>query len=164
MREVDIDRRRGLRSPETTTPITMDWRCARYILGGPGRNRTTDTRIFKTDAHFFAKVLAYQKQSHQGRTARRRFQNVQLPANSDEKCFQGSSTVVSGHKPECSWQDEGGHHAIVAEKTCCGPPIGWSTNRSRQLHSSYTGFFNMLILRQDQKPDQHPTSDDSRMS
>jgi len=46
MSEVDIDRRRGLRSPETTTPITMDWRRARYVLGGPGRNRTTDTRIF----------------------------------------------------------------------------------------------------------------------
>jgi hypothetical protein len=44
--EVDIDRRRGMRIPKTTTPITMDWRCARYVLGGPGRNRTTDTRIF----------------------------------------------------------------------------------------------------------------------
>src|SRR5471030_130953 len=42
----DIDRSRGLRIPETTTPTCMSGRCVRYVLGGPGRNRTTDTRIF----------------------------------------------------------------------------------------------------------------------
>ena len=42
----EIDRTRGLRIPETTTPICMDRRFVRYVLGGPGRNRTTDTRIF----------------------------------------------------------------------------------------------------------------------
>src|ERR1700753_955448 len=41
-----MERTRGLRIPETTTPTCMSGRCARYVLGGPGRNRTTDTRIF----------------------------------------------------------------------------------------------------------------------
>src|ERR1700740_1312306 len=31
---------------ETKTPTGMGWRFAGDILGGPGRNRTTDTRIF----------------------------------------------------------------------------------------------------------------------
>jgi hypothetical protein len=44
---MDIDRRRGMLIPETTTPITMDWRCGRDVLSGLGWNRTTDTRIFK---------------------------------------------------------------------------------------------------------------------
>ena len=42
----EIDRSRGLRVSETKTPTCMGWRFARYVLGGPGRNRTTDTRIF----------------------------------------------------------------------------------------------------------------------
>ena len=42
----EIDRTRGLPLPKTKTPICMDRRFVRYVLGGPGRNRTTDTRIF----------------------------------------------------------------------------------------------------------------------
>ena len=42
----EIDRTRGLPLPEMKTPICMDRRFVRYVLGGPGRNRTTDTRIF----------------------------------------------------------------------------------------------------------------------
>ena len=29
-----------------TTPTGEGWRCVNDVLGGPGRNRTTDTRIF----------------------------------------------------------------------------------------------------------------------
>src|SRR5471032_1178714 len=42
----EMDRTRGLRVPETTTPTCVSGRCVRDVLGGPGRNRTTDTRIF----------------------------------------------------------------------------------------------------------------------
>ena len=42
----EIDRTQGLRNPETTTPTCMSGRCVNDVLGGPGRNRTTDTRIF----------------------------------------------------------------------------------------------------------------------
>src|SRR5476649_1116027 len=41
-----MDRTRGLSVPETKTPICMDRRFVKDVLGGPGRNRTTDTRIF----------------------------------------------------------------------------------------------------------------------
>src|SRR5471030_2512641 len=44
----EMYRTRGLWTPETTTPTTDGWRCVNDVLGGPGRNRTTDTRIFKT--------------------------------------------------------------------------------------------------------------------
>lgn len=43
----DIGRSRGLRIPETTTSTCMSGRFVRYVLVGPVRNRTTDTRIFK---------------------------------------------------------------------------------------------------------------------
>ena len=42
----EIDRTRGLLTLETKTPICMDRRFVKTVLGGPGRNRTTDTRIF----------------------------------------------------------------------------------------------------------------------
>jgi hypothetical protein len=42
----ETDRTRGLRTSETTTPTGEGWRFVRDIRGGPGRNRTTDTRIF----------------------------------------------------------------------------------------------------------------------
>src|SRR5471032_1082375 len=42
----EIDRIQGLRTSETTTPTGMSGRWVNYVLGGPGRNRTTDTRIF----------------------------------------------------------------------------------------------------------------------
>ena len=42
----EIDRTRGVRVSQTTTPTGDGWRCVNYVLGGPGRNRTTDTRIF----------------------------------------------------------------------------------------------------------------------
>ena len=35
-----------LRGRGTKTPICMDRRFVKDVLGGPGRNRTTDTRIF----------------------------------------------------------------------------------------------------------------------
>src|SRR5476649_1706027 len=41
-----MDWTRGLSVLETKTPICMDRRFVKYVLGGPGRNRTTDTRIF----------------------------------------------------------------------------------------------------------------------
>ena len=41
-----MDRSRGLRVSKTKTPTCHGWRSVRDILGGPGRNRTTDTRIF----------------------------------------------------------------------------------------------------------------------
>ena len=41
-----MDQSRGLRIRETTTPTGMSGRCVNDVLGGPGRNRTTDTRIF----------------------------------------------------------------------------------------------------------------------
>ena len=44
----EIARARGLLALETKTPIYMDRRFVKDVLGGPGRNRTTDTRIFKT--------------------------------------------------------------------------------------------------------------------
>jgi hypothetical protein len=43
----EIDRTRGLTVAETRTPTSDSWRCVNDVLGGPGRNRTTDTRIFK---------------------------------------------------------------------------------------------------------------------
>ena len=42
----EIGRIQGLRTSETTTPTGMSGRWVNYVLGGPGRNRTTDTRIF----------------------------------------------------------------------------------------------------------------------
>ena len=42
----DMDRTRGLRVSQTKTPTSDGWRCVNDVLGGPGRNRTTDTRIF----------------------------------------------------------------------------------------------------------------------
>ena len=44
----EMDRSRGFHVPKTKTPTGMGWRSVRDVLGGPGRNRTTDTRIFKT--------------------------------------------------------------------------------------------------------------------
>ena len=52
MSEVKIDRSRGLRIPETTTATCMSGRCVNDVLGGPGRNRTSYTRIFKTSVYF----------------------------------------------------------------------------------------------------------------
>ena len=48
MSEVEIDRRQCLRIPETITPTCMSGRCVNDVFGGPGWNRTTDTRIFKS--------------------------------------------------------------------------------------------------------------------
>src|SRR5476649_1429821 len=59
-----MDRSRGLRIPETTTPTCMSGRCVRYVLGGPGRNRTTDTRIFNPLLYrlsYQAKVADYSR-------------------------------------------------------------------------------------------------------
>ena len=42
----EIDRTRGLPILEIKTPTCMGWRLVYSVLGGPGRNRTTDTRIF----------------------------------------------------------------------------------------------------------------------
>ena len=44
---LEIDRTQGLTVAETRTPTSDSWRCVNDVLGGPGRNRTTDTRIFK---------------------------------------------------------------------------------------------------------------------
>ena len=46
----------------------------------------------------------------------------------------------------------------MPRKTSCGPPIGWSGNRSRQLHSRPTTFSVILTLRKDRRSDQRPTS------
>ena len=56
-----IDRIRGFRALKTKMPICMDRRFVRYILGGPGRNRTTDTRIFNPLLY----QLSYQAKSAQ---------------------------------------------------------------------------------------------------
>jgi hypothetical protein len=37
---------RGLRIPQTKMLTSHGWHCVNYVLGGSGRNRTTDTRIF----------------------------------------------------------------------------------------------------------------------
>ncbi len=39
-------REQELRTPETKKPTGGGWLSVQLILGGPGRNRTTDTRIF----------------------------------------------------------------------------------------------------------------------
>src|SRR5471030_379986 len=96
----EMDRTRGLRIPETTTPTSMSGRFVRYVLGGPGRNRTTDTRIFKTAAHTFANRLPHQHRRHQGRTALRQIDNARTATNLDEPCSDGPSTVVAGHTTE----------------------------------------------------------------
>ena len=132
------------------TPTSDGRRCVNDVLGGPGRNRTTDTRIFKTDVHVLEAVASR-------RAAQRRIHNVKQATNPDEKCFEGSAAVVSGHKAECGEQDEGSHPTIVAKKTCCGPPIGWSTNRSRQLHSKAKIFLGIFFILQNQNCEQHPT-------
>ena len=49
-----------LRIPETTTPTWMSGRCVNDVLGGPGRNRTTDTRIFNPLLY----RLSYQAKRH----------------------------------------------------------------------------------------------------
>ena len=41
---------------ETKTPSSYSWRFGSYILGGPGRNRTTDTRIFKSNLSLTARL------------------------------------------------------------------------------------------------------------
>jgi hypothetical protein len=42
----------GLLTFETKTPTCEGWRFAIFaILGGPGRNRTTDTRIFNPNKY-----------------------------------------------------------------------------------------------------------------
>ena len=46
----DMDRTRGLRVQQTKTPTSDGWRFLSYVFGGPGRNRTTDTRIFNLRA------------------------------------------------------------------------------------------------------------------
>lgn len=45
---LEIDRSRGLRTPETTTSTCTSRRCVNDVLAAPGRNRSTDTRICKT--------------------------------------------------------------------------------------------------------------------
>ena len=44
----EINRTQELTVVETRTPTSYSWRCLNDVLDGPGRNRTTDTRIFKT--------------------------------------------------------------------------------------------------------------------
>ena len=56
----EIDRTRGLLVLETKTPICMDRRLVKDVLGGPGRNRTTDTRIFNPLLY----RLSYQAKRH----------------------------------------------------------------------------------------------------
>jgi len=51
-RQPEIDRTRGLPVPKTKTPTSDGWRFVNDVLGGPGRNRTTDTRIFNLSAVF----------------------------------------------------------------------------------------------------------------
>lgn len=46
----EIDRSRGLRIPETTTPSGEGWRIANEVLGDPGRNRT-GLRMPDTNTH-----------------------------------------------------------------------------------------------------------------
>jgi hypothetical protein len=60
----EIDRARG-HLPLETRNANLQGLAFCGIPGGPGRNRTTDTRIFKTDVHFSAKILSYQKRLHQ---------------------------------------------------------------------------------------------------
>ena len=55
-----MDRTRGLWNPQTTTPTGEGWRCVNDVLGGPGRNRTTDTRIFNPLLY----RLSYQAKRH----------------------------------------------------------------------------------------------------
>ena len=57
----EIDRTRGLLVSKTKTPICMDRRFVKNVLGGPGRNRTTDTRIFNPLLY----QLSYQAKSAQ---------------------------------------------------------------------------------------------------
>jgi hypothetical protein len=42
----EMDRTSGFLTSETKTPTSDGWRFVNDVLGGPGRNRTTDTRIF----------------------------------------------------------------------------------------------------------------------
>lgn len=45
---LEMDRIQRLPIPEIKTPICMDRRFVKDVLGGPGQNRPTDTRIFNT--------------------------------------------------------------------------------------------------------------------
>ena len=57
----DLDRTQGFLVRQTKTPTCDGWRCMNDVLGGPGRNRTTDTRIFNPLLY----QLSYQAKSAQ---------------------------------------------------------------------------------------------------
>jgi hypothetical protein len=61
------------------TPIYMDRRFVRYVLGGPGRNRTTDTRIFNPLLYrlsYQAKARKYSKADKLCKAARSIYQQT----------------------------------------------------------------------------------------
>ena len=110
----------------------------------PGAESNHRHKDFQDGRPLFRQDSILSEAVSSGRTARRRIHSAQPAPNPDEKCFGGSSAVVSWYIPERGWQHGSSHHAKAETKTCYGPPIGWSR---KALHQGYSGpnhFFHDL--------------------